>query len=432
MYGGGKMPSKHRKSAELYEKACRVIPGGSQMYNKRPVIYEPVDYPIFADRSEGAVLYDLDGNAYIDYLLAYGAILLGYNYPPVQDAVIEQVKRGTIHSVNDPLEVELAEELVETIPCADMARYYLSGSEATTAAVRIARAHTGRHKVMKWGYHGWHDWTSVVRGGPAKGMVDYLHMINCPVESITHVPEDVSNHTIELPYNDLPALKRILEREGDSIACIIMEPFYFLLPDEGFLEGVIEYAHRFDIVVIFDEVKTGARVARGGAQEHFNVVPDMAVFSKAIANGYSFSLVVGCERVMRACEKLWFAGTNSGNSVGMRAALETVRESKRVGAVEHIWKLGERILEGLRSLVEQYDIEGVIGGIPPMPIFVFNPKDLERKKKMTSQYLSSLISRGIFMPIEHCFYISYSHSEEHIDKTLTAIEDAFKEMRKKG
>jgi len=319
--------------------------------------------------------------------------------------------------------------LVNTIPSAEVVRYFLSGSEATSAAVRIARTYTGRDKIIKWGYHGWHDWTSIVRTGPTKGMINYLNMINCPVSSISHVPKNVSQNTVELEYNNLDTFKELMENEGKNVACIIMEPVYYEIPEEGFLNGLISTAHEYGSVVIFDEVKTGARVSYGGAQEYLKVTPDMSVFSKAISNGYPFSLVAGKKSIMSACEELWFAGTNSGNAVGTSAALATIRESKKINAVDHIWKLGEYIKNELKNLIKTYDIEGEIGGLPPMPIFIFTSENIERKKKMTTMYLSELISNGVFMPVEHCFYISFSHTIKDINNTLAAIEKAFKKIK---
>ena len=218
-------------SVDLYKNSLALIPGGSQMFNKRPVTYGSATYPILAERAEGPYLYDVDGNRYVDYLLAYGAIHLGYNYPAVKKFVRDETDKRTIHSVNDPLEIELAEELTNTIPSAEMVKYFLSGSEATTAAVRIARAHTGRNMIVKWGYHGWHDWTRIVRGGPTRGMVDYLRMINCPVESVTHVPQEVSNSTIELEYNNFGLLGRAdTTRRFHACRALFL---YLLRPFEG-------------------------------------------------------------------------------------------------------------------------------------------------------------------------------------------------------
>ena len=416
----------NEKTKSLYERASRVIPGGSQMYNKRPVIYGQADYPLFSEKVGGPYLYDIEGKRYIDYLLAYGAIHLGYNYDVVNNAVIERVSKGTISSINDPLEIELAEELASTIPSAEMSRFFLSGSEATSAAVRIARAYTKREKIVKGGYHGWHDWTSVNNQGPSKGMKRYLEMINCPVSSITHVPRNVSKNTYELEYNNTASLKAIMEKDGENIACVIMEAFYFDTPKDNFLEEVKRIAHEYGTLLIFDEVKTGVRVSNGGAQEYLNVFPDMSVFSKAISNGFPFSVVVGSKAVMGACEDLWFAGTNCGNAVGISAALATIRESRKRNAVQHIWRLGERIMKGIDELIMKYEVPAVLGGLPPMPFLLFNAGTMHKKKEMTETYLSALIQRGVFMPVEHCFYISYTHSIEDIDTTLNAIEEAFK------
>jgi glutamate-1-semialdehyde aminotransferase len=257
-------------------------------------------------------------------------------------------------------------------------------------------------------------------------MKSYLEMINCPVSSITHVPHDVSENTFEFEYNDIHSLKSIMEKEGQSTACIIMEAIYFEAPRNGFLEEVKKIAHEYGAVLIFDEVKTGVRVSNGGAQEYLNIIPDMSVFSKAISNGFPFSVVVGSKEVMSACEELWFAGTNCGNAVGISAALATIRESKKVNAVKHIWMLGERIMKGINELIGRYEVPAVIGGLQPMPYLSFNASSMQKKKEITELYLSELIKRGVFMPVEHCFYISYNHSIKDIDDTLNTIEEAFK------
>jgi glutamate-1-semialdehyde aminotransferase len=311
-----------------------------------------------------------------------------------------------------------------------MVRFFLSGSEATSAAVRIARAYTGRNKIIKWGYHGWHDWTTIGRKGPTEGMSAYLNMLHCPVESITCVPDYVSQNTIEMKYDDLDSLKKIMKEEGADVACVIMEPFYFDIPHEGYLEGVKKLLHKYNSVFILDEVKTGARISEGGAQEYLNIIPDLSVFSKAISNGYSFSLVAGKREIMSVCEELWFAGTNSGNTVGITAALATMREAKKVHASEKIWDLGERMVHGIRGLIDIYGIDAEIGSLPPMPYLTFKHDNRDIKRRITTRYLSSLIQKGIFMPLEHCFFISYSHSMDDIDTTLNCIEDSFKLIKK--
>jgi len=414
------------RSESLYEKASQLIPGGSQMYNKRPIVYEPCEYPIFVKNARGSRFTDVDGNEYIDYLLAYGAILLGYNYPPVMEAVIKQIREGTIFSINSELEIELAEKVTSTIPSAEMVRFFLSGSEATSAAVRMARAFSGKEIVLRWGYHGWHDWCATGQDGIPAALAEYFDIINAPRDCLRGVPRDIAQYTMELRYNDIDFLEKILKSAADNIACIIMEPFYFELPQPNFLEEVKKLVHQYEVLFIFDEVKTGCRVARGGAQEYFGITPDMSVFSKAVSNGYPFSMVVGKKEVMSVNEGLWYAGTNSGNTVGLRAALTTLQEVERNNVVEHLWRLGEKLTEGIKFIVNNLGIEGEIVGLPPMPSFIFTSSDKEIKKRQTNTFLCKTIERGILFPKEHCWFISYSHAEADIDITLQICEDAFR------
>lgn len=425
------MSQRIRKSWEIYSEAQKVIPGGSQMYNKRPSIYSPAEYPIFVKSARGAYFTDVDNNEYIDYLLAYGAILLGYNYPPVVDAVKHQIDNGTIFSVNHELEIALAKELIETIPSAEMVRYFLSGSEATTAAVKIARAYTGKYKVVRWGYHGWHDWCSTGESGPPKTFLKYLKNINCSVQCLRGVPPAVGQYTLELKYNDLNFLEDLLKREIGSVACIIMEPFYYEQPQVGFLEGAIELAHQHEVLFILDEVKTGGRVSSGGAQEYLGITPDLSIFSKGLANGYPFSLVVGKKEFMKTNEALWYAGTNSGNLVGISATLSTMRELKSKDIVPHIWNLGRKLMYGLDDIANDLDIEGKAVGYPPMPSFNFLEDDEETNQKMADIFLSECISRGVFYPKDHVWFISYSHTEKDINKTLEISREALRKAKEK-
>jgi len=426
------MKRKLDKSLKMYEKALRLIGGGSQMLIKRPDIFKPAEYPIYAERNEGPYLFDVDGNKYIDYLLAYGAILFGYNYKPVMDAVIEQIKKTTIHSINHPLEIELAEEMVKTIPSAEMVRYFLSGSEATSAAIKIARGYTGRAKVVKWGYHGWHDWCATVRGEIPQTMKNYMKILNQDKGLINTVPMEIGKDTLDFTYNNLDSLKEVMEKDGEEIACVIMEPFYMDPPKKGFLEDVMKLAHKYGSIYILDEVKTGGRVAPGGAQEYFNIIPDLSVFSKATANGYPFSAVVGKKEIMRTCDRLWYAGTNAGNTIGIAAALATIREIKRTNTIEHIWKLGEQFINGVSSIIKDLGIEAKvkIGGLPPMPFITFTVGD--KVIEGNSVFLSECIDNGIFLPKEHCLYISYTHTKEDIDKTLEVMGNAFRKVKELG
>lgn len=423
------MSKRFQKSIQMYSEAEKVIPGGSQMYNKRPATYSPCEYPSFVKSAQGGHFTDVDGNEYIDYALAYGAILLGHNYPQVRDAVKSQLDEGTIFSVNHPREIELAEELVKTIPCAEMARYFLSGTAATTAAVKMARAYTGKDKVIRWGYHGWLDWCVGGETGPPRDFLKYLKNINYPADFVKGVPKDVGRYTLELKYNDLDFLKDLLQKEGENVACIIMEPFYYEHPAQGFLEGVKQLAHQHEALLIFDEVKTGCRVSAGGAQQYLRVTPDLSVFSKAISNGYPFSVVVGKREFMKVNEELWYAGTNSGNLVGVSAALATIREIKDRDVIAHIWELGRRLMEELDEIARDLGIEGKSVGYPPMPSFKFMANNEERERKMMNVFLGECVRKGIFYPKDHLWFISYSHTQEDIDKTLEISRKALKKVK---
>lgn len=195
------------------------------------------------------------------------------------------------------------------------------------------------------------------------------------------------------------------------------------LPEQSFLEEVKKLAHHYKVLFILDEVKTGCRIARGGAQEYLGVTPDISVFSKGVSNGYPFSMVVGKKEVMSVNESLWYSGTNSGNTVGLRAALTTLQEEKKNDVVEHLWHLGKKLTEGIKSMVNDLDIEGKVVGLPPMPSFIFTSSDKETRKRQTNTFLGKAIDRGIFFPKEHCWFISYSHTEVDIDLTLEVCED---------
>ncbi len=425
------MSQRVRKSWEIYTEALRVIPGGSQMYNKRPSTYAPAKYPIFAKSASGAHFTDVDNNDYIDYLLAYGAILLGYNYPAVTAAVKHQIDYGTIFSVNHELEVTLAQELIQIIPGAEMVRYFLSGSEATTAAIKIARAYTGKYKVIRWGYHGWHDWCTTGQFGPPRAFLKYLETINCSDRCLRGVPPAVGQYTLELKYNDLNFFEDLLRKERGKVAGIIMELFYYEKPKTGFLEDAIKLAHQYEALFILDEVKTGGRVSRGGAQEYFRITPDLSVFSKGMANGYPFSVVLGKKKFMQINDELWYAGTNSGNLMGISAALATLRELRNKNVVPHIWNLGRKLMKGLDEMVNDLGIEGKTVGYPPMPSFHFLVDDEETNKKMVDIFLSECINKGVFYPKDHVWFISYSHTEEDIDQTLEISRRALKKVKEK-
>ncbi len=306
-------------SEALWERALRVIPGGTQTLSKAPSQFVDGVSPKFLRRGQGSHVWDVDGNEYIDYPMALGPILLGYDHPAVTAAAIAQVREGTTFTLMHPLEVQLAERLVELVPCAERVRFAKNGADATGGAIRAARALTGRERVIATGYHGWHDW--------------YI----ASTERAGGVPAANRELIRAVSYNDLPALEAALAQE--PTAAVIMEipgeP-----PEEGYLQGALAAAHRHGALFVLDEIVTGFRYALGGAQELYGFLPDMACLGKGMANGFPLAAVVGREEPMRAFEEVFFSMTYGGETVSLAAALATLEVLSTEPALEHIWARG--------------------------------------------------------------------------------------------
>ena len=297
------------KSNALIEREKKVAPLAAQTFSKSYRYFMPGAAPMFIERGEGTRLIDVDGNEYIDFVGALGPITLGYNYKRVNDAVIEQLNKGIIFSTQAPVECELAEKLVEVIPCAEMVKFVKNGSDATTAAIRIARAYTGRDRVAKCGYHGMHDW-SIGASENNKG-----------------VPQAVRDLTHNFKYNDLDSLESVLSSHPGEFAAVIMEPIQSNGPTKEYLQAVVDTAHKHGAIAIFDEVVSGFRYAIGGASELYGVTPDMASYGKGCANGMPLSFVAGKRELISQIEQGVFVSmTFGGDAVSCAAALATVKE----------------------------------------------------------------------------------------------------------
>src|SRR5262245_10680688 len=269
--------SRVARSMEMYRRAMELIPGGTQLISRRPSRFAYGVSPVYAARAKGARFWDVDGDEYIDWVSGIAAIILGYADPVVDQAVIEQIQTGTIYAVNHELEVELAEELCRTVPCAEMVRYAKCGGEACAIAVRIARGATGRDKVLFCGYHGWQDWYLAANLAAEANLNAHLFPGIEPIG----VPAALAGTVLPFPYGDLAALGQLLDDHKGEVAAVIMEPLRSEMPPAGYLEGVRKLCREHGAVLIFDEVSSGFRLAVGGAQEYLGVTPDMAVFAKA-------------------------------------------------------------------------------------------------------------------------------------------------------
>ena len=383
-------------SRKLWEEAEEIIVGGGQGH-KRPGM---LPYPRFLERAKGCRIWDVDGNEYIDYLMAFGPILLGYGWKAVDDAAKAQIDEGMIFNLHHPIELKLARKLIEIIPCAEMVTFCLTGSEATTAAVKLARAYTGREKVVRCGYHGWHDWCHTKLGALS-----------------AH-----SQYTIEMPYNDLDALSDILKANRGQIACIIMEPVTSALPKPGYLEGVRKLAQENEVLLVFDEIKTGFRVSLGGAQQHVGVTPDMATFGKAMGNGYPIACVVGKKEIMRKVADVWTAGTFNGYTVSAAAALATISEMEKRDGIGFLRRQGEKLIKGLDDLASSLGVDARCVGSGPMPLLRFGAEC----EGLRDRFYSGTIENGVYFSPSHVWFITLSHDDEAIQRTLDVSERALR------
>ncbi len=401
---------KLTQSFKELERAKKLIPGGV-LGIRRPYNFVDGEYPVFIEEGKGGKITDIDGNEYIDYLCAYGPIILGYRETEVDEAVIKQIRdRGFCFSLTQTYQNELAEKLTEIIPCSEMSLFVKTGSDATTTAVRLARSYTGRDKIMRCGYHGWHDWCVEVKGG---------------------IPAKLYEDVFEFHYNDLQGLEDLMKKHGDQTAAIIVTPVGHPLahnmeePAEGFLEGVQELARKYGAVLIFDEIRSGFRVSIGGAQKYYGVTPDMAVFGKAMANGYSIAAVTGKSEIMKQGESdVFISSTYFPNSLGYVAALKTIEILERDSILDKIWEKGTWYMNEVNRILENSGKGIELSGIPPMSFITFN-KDMDPAyKRRRNDFYTYLIRNGVFQQPYHHGYICYRHTQEDLEYTVKVIREA--------
>jgi len=377
----------------------------------KPSDFVEGEYPIFLDCGKGCRLTDVDGNEYIDFLCGYGPIILGYREEEVDEAVITQIRdRGFCFTLTQSYQNQLAKKLSELVPCSEMSIFLKTGSDATTASIRIARAYTNRIKVMRCGYHGWHDWCVEMKGG---------------------VPEKFYEDVYEFGYNDLHPLEELMAQYGSQTAAIIMTPFGHPLhrkmeePRPGFLEGVRQIATRYGAVLVFDEVRTCFRLRMGGAQELYGVTPDLTVLGKGMANGYAISVVTGKAEVMTAAaQKLFISSTFFPNSDGYIASLKTIEILERDNVLEKIWEKGGRFLKKVQGIIDKYDVGAELSGVAPMFFITFKKDEANTQRGKRDDFYTQLIRRGVFFTPHHHGYICYRHTEQDLDLAAQAIDQS--------
>ncbi len=399
------------RSNSLLERELKVSPLASQTYSKSYRYFSRGFAPSYMDHGNGCYIYDVDGNEFIDFMCALGPITVGYNEPEVNEAVIKQVNKFASGSLQSELEVELAEKICEIIPCAQMVRFVKNGGDATTAAVRLARAYTGREHVLMSGYHGMHDW-SIGASENYKG-----------------VPESVRVLTTNFIYNDLYDLEMKLQEK--DVAAVILEPIQSNGPKDGFLEGVKELTHKYGAILIFDEVVSGFHYALGGAQEMFKVSPDLVAFGKGMANGYPISAVAGRKELLEQIEKGVFVSTTfGGDSISMAASLATLKILERPGFYDNITRIGTFIRNGIQERIDKYDLNDVVAvtGMPQHCGVAFEGHGSLSYLDVHSVYSQTILQHGIIQFA--IYFLNSHHTEKEAQIYLDATDDAFSLIRK--
>jgi glutamate-1-semialdehyde 2,1-aminomutase len=407
---------------QLYLKAKKRIPGGTQLLSKRPEMFLPDQWPSYFSRAQGVEVWDLDGNRFIDMSHnSVGACILGVGDPEVDAAVKGAIEAGTMSTLNCPEEVELADLLCELHPWAEMVRFARGGGEAMAVAVRIARAHTGREVVAFCGYHGWHDW--YLSANLAEESVLDGHLL--PGLAPTGVPRGLLGTALPFRYNHLEELQKIAAVNRDGLAAVVMEPLRDREPEPGFVEGVREIATKAGAVLIVDEVSAGFRLNTGGAHLLYGFEPDLAVFAKAMSNGYPMAAVIGRGPVMDAAQKTFISSTYWSERIGPVAALATIRKHRRCEVAKHLVAIGMRVQAGWQQAASRQGLAIEVGGIPPLSHFIIQG---DRSQEAHTLFTQMMLERGILA--SRGFYATYAHQDGHVETYLSAVAEVFDTIAK--
>ena len=398
--------SRFLESERLLRLAEAVIPLGSQTFSKSRTQYPVGVSPFFASKGSGSYLWDVDGNKYVDLVASLAAVTLGYGDPEINKAVKRQLKKGVSLSLSSKLETVVAEKIIDLVPSADMVRFAKNGSDATSAAVRIARYFTGRDHIISIGYHGWHDWYI---GSTTRSM---------------GVPSAVQALTLSARYNDLSHVENLFEEAKGDVAAVILEPMNSVDPAPGYLESLRNFCSSNNILLIFDEVITGFRFARGGAQELFGVTPDLSCFGKGIANGFPISVIAGRREIMEGFKEVFFSGTFGGELLSLTAAnvvLDKVRDNR---VIPELYRVGQAIQQGLLGEISRNKYEFVnISGNPTWTFLNWTLSSDALQNKVKTYFLQEMFKRGILVLSTN--NVTTTLSQKDISKILTAYAEVF-------
>ncbi len=409
-------------SADLYKRAKKIIPGGTQLLSKRPEMFLPGKWPAYYDRAKGCKVWDLDGIEYTDMsYMGIGANVLGYADEDVNNAAIEAIKKSSMCTLNAPEEVELGDLMLERHPWAEMVRYSKSGGEAMAIAVRIARAYTKKDIILFCGYHGWSDWYLAANLAEKDALGGHLLKGLNP----NGVPRGLMGTSIPFAYNDIDGFKALIEKFKDHIAAVVMEPIRSAYPENGFLETIRSFTKKEGIVYIIDEITSGFRLNCGGAHMEFGVHPDIAVFGKAISNGFPMAVVLGREEFMQAAQDSFISSTYWTDRVGLSAAVACINKYRDNKVNAHLEHVGRKVQNGWKNIADNVGLYVTVSGIPPLSHFEFNYVDsLAFKTVFTQEMLKNKYLAN------NSFYASYAHSSEEVELYLEKVESVFNVMAK--
>jgi glutamate-1-semialdehyde 2,1-aminomutase len=406
---------------KLYQKALKIIPGGTQLLSKRPEMFLPEQWPAYYSKAKGCEVWDLDGNHYYDMgRMAVGSCLLGYADKDVNKAVKDAVDRGSMSTLNAPEEVELAELLCKIHPWADMARFARGGGEAMAVAVRIARAYTDRDIIAFCGYHGWADWYLATNLGTTDGLKEHL-LAGLDAKG---VPPGLKGSILPFRYNHLEELEAIVKHAGNRLAAIVMEPLHSEEPKDDFLKKIRTIADKSGAVLIFDEVSIGWKLNYGGAHLIYGVTPDIAVFSKAMSNGFPMAAIIGKREVMQAAQGSFISSTYWTDRIGPAAALATLKKMKKVNVPKRIAAAAAMMRDGWAKTALKHGLKIKVGGTVPYNNFSFLYEDAAALKTLFTQ---EMLERGFLASTE--FNPSVAHTPVLIKRYLKALDGVFAEIR---
>jgi glutamate-1-semialdehyde 2,1-aminomutase len=408
------------KSLQLQEHAKERIPGLTQLLSKRPDRFSYGVWPGYYKKAQGVEVWDVDDNCYVDMSIGgIGANVLGYADPDVNAAVMDAVNRGSSCSLNCPEEVELADLLCELHPWAQKVRFARTGGEAMTIAVRIARAHTGKDKVAFCGYHGWHDWYLAANVGTENALGEHLISGLEPAG----VPKVLAGTALPFHYNQLEGLRKIVSENPNEIGVIVLESIRDEPPTRGFIEGVRAIADETGAVLVFDEISAGFRMNTGGAHLLYGMQPDMAVFSKALGNGFPIAAIIGKDSVMDSAQKTFISSTYWTDNIGPAAALAMIKKHRTLNVGDHLMAIGNMVQKGWKELAEKNQLDISVGGIPPLSHFSFKSNPQVAK----ALFIQWMLERGFLTSTS--FYAMFAHQKEHVQAYLKAADETFARIK---